>query len=60
MWKTAAHAAEKGFTGLWKWRAFPQASEYLSHSFAILAVYAHSHNAYCGYLYLSDSIQTRI
>ena len=40
---------EKPFTTWWKKTSlFPQACKQLSHSLAILAVYAHSHNAYCG------------
>ena len=40
---------EKPFTTCWKKTSlFPQACKQLSHSLAILTVYAHSHNAYCG------------
>ena len=34
-------------------KPFPQVCKQLSHSLAILAVYAHSHNAYYGEIYFS-------
>ena len=49
IWKTAARADGKAIHNLMeKGKPFPQVCKQLSHSLAILAVYAHSHNAYCG------------
>ena len=49
IWKTAARADGKGIHNLMeKDKPFPQVCKQLSHSLAILAVYAHSHNAYYG------------
>ena len=49
IWKTAARADGKAIQNLMeKDKPFPQVCKQLSHSLAILAVYAHFHNAYCG------------
>ena len=49
IWKTAARADGKAIHNLMeKDKPFPQVCKQLSHSLAILAVYAHSHNAYYG------------
>ena len=49
IWKTAARADGKAIHNLMeKGKPFPQVCKQLSHSLAILAVYAHSHNAYYG------------
>lgn len=45
---------EKPFTTWWKKTSlFPQVCKQLSHSLTILAVYAHSHNAYYGEICIS-------
>ena len=47
--ETAARADGKAIHNLMeKDKPFPQVCKQLSHSLAILAVYAHSHNAYYG------------
>jgi hypothetical protein len=49
IWKTAARTDGKAIHNLMeKDKPFPQVCKQLSHSLAILAVYAHSHNAYYG------------
>ena len=54
IWKTAACADGKAIYNLMeKDKPFPQVCKQLSHSLAILTVYAHSHNAYCGEIYFS-------
>ena len=49
IWKTAARADGKTIHNLMeKDKPFTQVCKQLSHSLTILAVYTHSHNAYCG------------